>query len=241
MRGERETGTAIRGDGPLPMNRRNGLKLATLAVLAAGAVALYFSPLRAYLTKAHLKDFIGWLRGLWYGPFVLVGLYAVGCVFAVPASVFVLAAGVIWGWKLGAAYSIAGGFLGAMASYFVGRFLGEGLLDKFGSPGRAVRRQVESAGFTSMLIVRLIPGPPFALWNYAAGVARMRFRDYALATFIGMIPSHMVFTYCADSLINGTMTQGDALKRLAIVCALLLALIAIPLFIKKRMETRTTE
>ena len=158
-----------------------------------------------------------------------------------PASIFVIAAGVIWGWKLGAVYAITGGFIGAIAAYFVGRFLGEGLLDKFGGVGRAVRRQVESAGFTSMLIVRLIPGPPFAVWNYAAGVARMRFRDYALATLIGIIPSHIVFTYCADSLVNGTMTEGDAIKRLAIVCALLLALIMIPLFIKKRMGSRTIE
>jgi Uncharacterized conserved protein len=223
------------------MNKRNAIKLVMLAVLVGGAVALYFSPLRTYLTKAHIHDLIGWLRGLWYGPLVLIGLYAAGCVFAIPASVFVIAAGVIWGWKLGAVYAITGGFLGAMASYFVGRFLGEGLLDKFGSPGRAVRKQVETAGFTSMLIVRLIPGPPFAIWNYAAGVARMRFRDYALATLIGIIPSHVVFTYCADSLVNGTMTQGDAIKRLAIVCALLLALILIPILIKKRIGVKSIE
>src|SRR3954447_25645837 len=187
------------------MNKRNAIKFATLLVLAAGVVALYFSPLRAYLTKAHINDLITWLRGLWYGPIVLIALYAAGCVFALPASIFVIAAGVIWGWKLGGLYAIIGGFLGAIAAYYVGGFLGEGLLDKFGSVGRGVRKQVESSGFMSMLIVRLIPGPPFAVWNYAAGVAKMRFRDYALATLIGIIPSHIVFTYCADSLINGTM------------------------------------
>ena len=223
------------------MNKRNAIKLAMFIVLAGGVAALYFTPLRAYLTKAHINDFIAWLRGLWYGPIVLIALYAVGCVFALPASIFVIAAGVIWGWKLGGLYAIIGGFLGAIAAYYVGGFLGEGLLDKFGSVGRGVRKQVESSGFLSMLIVRLIPGPPFAVWNYAAGVAKMRFRDYALATLIGIIPSHLVFTYCADSLVNGTMTQGDALKRLAIVCALLLALILIPLFIKKRMGVKTIE
>jgi uncharacterized membrane protein YdjX (TVP38/TMEM64 family) len=211
------------------MNKRNAIKLVTLVVLAGGVVALYFSPLRAYLTKAHINDFIGWLRGLWYGPIVLIALYAAGCVFAMPASIFVIAAGVIWGWKLGAVYAIIGGFLG------------EGLLDKFGSVGRAVRKQVETAGFTSMLIVRLIPGPPFAVWNYAAGVAKMRFRDYALATLIGIIPSHVVFSYCADSLVNGTMTEGEAIKRLAIVCALLLALMMIPIIIKKRMRVKPIE
>jgi uncharacterized membrane protein YdjX (TVP38/TMEM64 family) len=223
------------------MNKRNAIKLATLLVLGGGIAALYFTPLRAYLTKAHINDFIAWLRGLWYGPIVLIALYAVGCVFALPASVFVIAAGVIWGWKLGGLYAIIGGFLGAIAAYYVGGFLGEGLLDKFGSVGRGVRKQVESSGFMSMLIVRLIPGPPFAVWNYAAGVAKMRFRDYALATLIGIIPSHLVFTYCADSLVNGTMTQGDAIKRLAIICALLLALILIPLYIKKRMGVKPIE
>ena len=223
------------------MNKRNAIKLATFIVLAGGVAALYFTPLRAYLTKAHINDLIAWLRGLWYGPLVLIVLYAAGCVFALPASIFVIAAGVIWGWKLGAVYAIIGGFLGAIAAYYVGGFLGEGLLDKFGSVGRGVRKQVENSGFMSMLIVRLIPGPPFAVWNYAAGVAKMRFRDYALATLIGIIPSHLVFTYCADALVNGTMTQGDALKRLAIVCALLLALILIPLYIKKRMGVKTIE
>ncbi len=223
------------------MHKRNAIKLATFFVLAGGVAALYFTPLRSYLTKAHINDLITWLRGLWYGPLVLIAIYAAGCVFALPASIFVIAAGVIWGWKLGGLYAIIGGFLGAIAAYYVGGFLGEGLLDKFGSVGRGVRKQVESSGFMSMLIVRLIPGPPFAVWNYAAGVAKMRFRDYALATLIGIIPSHLVFTYCADSLVNGTMTQGDALKRLAIVCALLLALILIPLYIKKRMGVKSIE
>jgi phospholipase D1/2 len=215
--------------------KRTAAKVALLALLAGGAVGLYLSPLRAYLTREHIHDLIDHLRGIWYGPLLLIAFYAIGCTFAFPASIFVIAAGVIWGWKLGAVYAITGGMLGAIASYFVGGFLGEGLLEKFGSAGRAVRRQVESAGFTSMLIVRLIPGPPFAVWNYAAGIARMRFRDYFWATLLGVIPSHIVFTYCADSLVNGTMTQGDALRRLAIVCALLLALITIPLVIKKRL------
>ena len=224
--------------------KRRAAKIAVLLVLVGGVAALWFSPLRAYLTRAHIHDVIDHLRGLWYGPIVLIAGYAVGCMFALPASIFVISAGVIWGWKLGSLYAIAGGLLGAMAAYFVALFLGEGLLDRFGGVGRAVRKQVEHSGFTKMLIVRLIPGPPFAIWNFAAGVARMRFRDYALATFLGLIPSHIIFAYCADSLVNGTMSEGDALKRLAVVCALLIALILIPLVIKrlvlKRAEPETT-
>ncbi len=220
------------------MNRR-AAKAAVLLALAGGFVALWFTPLREQFTRANLQNLVAHLRSLWYGPLVLIGMYAAGCIVALPATIFVLAAGVIWGWQLGSVYAITGGLLGAVAAYFVALFLGEGLLDRFGSAGQAVRRQVESSGFTKMLVIRLIPGPPFAVWNFAAGIARMRFRDYVAATFLGLIPSHVVFAYCADALVNGTMTEGEALQRLGIVCGLLLALILIPILLKRWVRNRT--
>jgi len=219
--------------------KRTALKAAMLLVLVAGVAAVYFTPLREQFTRANIRGLIVHLRGIWYGPVLLIAMYGVGSVFAIPASIFVIAGGVIWGWKLGSLYAIAGGILGAIAAYFVALFLGEGLLDRFGSAGVAVRKQVESSGFTKMLIIRLIPGPPFAVWNFAAGIARMRFRDYALATLLGLIPSHVIFAYCADSLVNGTMTEGEAIKRLAVVCGLLIALILIPIFLKRWVRNRT--
>jgi uncharacterized membrane protein YdjX (TVP38/TMEM64 family) len=216
------------------------MKIATLLILVAGVAVLYFSPLRGQLTRDHVYQAVSQLRDLWYGPFVLIAAYAVGCIFAIPASIFILASGVIWGWKLGATYAMCGGMLGASASYFAGRFLGEGLLDRFGKAGAAVSRQVSRNGFVSMLIARLIPGPPFAVWNYAAGIARMNFGEYFLATLLGTLPGHIVFAYCADALFNGTMTEGDAVKRLAIVAALLISMVSVSALLKRRMARSRT-
>ncbi len=216
------------------MRSRKALKLAVLLVIVGGVVALYFSPLRDNLTRDHLEAFVERLRGLWYGPFLLIVSYAVGCVFAIPASVFIMIAAVIWGWKLGVVYAMCGGLIGASASYFAGRFLGEGLLERFGKAGQMVSKQVTNAGFVSMLIARLVPGPPFALLNYAAGIARMSFGDYFFATLIGTLPAHLVFAYCADALFNGTMTQGDAVRRLAIVGVLFISLIVATTLLKRR-------
>ena len=216
------------------MVSRRGLKVATLCALVAGAVLLYFSPLRDYFSREHLSHTVEHLRTLWYGPIVLIFSYAIGCIFAIPASLFIIAAGIIWGWKLGVTYAMCGAMLGASASYFAGQFLGEGLLDRFGKAGAAVSRQVSRNGFVSMLIARLIPGPPFAVWNYAAGIARMNFGEYFLATLLGTLPAHIVFAYCADALFNGTMTQGDAVKRLVVVAALLVSMIALTTLLKRR-------
>ncbi len=222
------------------MISRRGLKIATLLVLVAGVAALYFSPLRGYFTRENVYDAVDRMRGLWYAPFVLIASYAVGCIFAIPASIFILAAGAIWGWKLGVTYAMCGAMLGSSAAYFTGQFLGEGLLDRFGRAGAMVSRQVSRNGFVSMLIARLIPGPPFAVWNYAAGIARMNFGEYFLATLLGTLPAHLVFAYCADALFNGTMTEGDAVKKLAVVAALLISMVAVTTILKRRFARNGT-
>jgi uncharacterized membrane protein YdjX (TVP38/TMEM64 family) len=215
---------------------RTLLKIILGVVIVGGVTALYFSPLRAHLNREHIRETIGHLRNLWYGPIVLIVLYAAGCVFAVPASLFILASGVIWGWKLGGLYAMIGGVLGATASFLVGRFLGEGVLKRFGRLGRVVEKQVDHAGFKSLLVLRLIPLFPFAVLNYGAGVAGVRLADFIFATALGLAPSNFVFAYSADSLFNGTMTEADALKRLAVVAVLILAVVCIPAFLKKRMK-----
>jgi uncharacterized membrane protein YdjX (TVP38/TMEM64 family) len=215
------------------MNRRNLIRVAIALVLAAAFIAIWFSPLRQYVTRENVQRFVEHLRGLWYGPLAFIGAFAVACVLALPASVFVIAAGFIWGWVLGGVYSIIGGLIGAVASFYVGRFVGEGLLERFGRAGKAVARKVDHAGFRSMLILRFIPGIPFAVLNYGAGVARVRFVDYFFTTLIGVIPGMFVFAYCSDALLNGSMTGQDAFLRLAGVCGVMLVFILLPMAVKK--------
>lgn len=215
------------------MQRRTLIKIAIGVLLIAAVAAIYVSPLRDNLSRESVRAGVEHLRGLWYGPLVFIAIYAIGCVFAIPASVFVLSAGVIWGWLLGACYSMVGGLLGATASFFLARFIGEGLLDRFGRVGRLVAKQVDHAGFKSLLILRFVPGIPFAALNYGAGVAAVRTGDFLLATAIGMAPSKFVFTWCADALFNGTMTEGEAMKTLLIVCSLMIALAFLPNLVRR--------
>lgn len=215
------------------MSRRRVLQIAVVVLLAAAVIGLYLSPVRDQLTRDNVRAFVEHLRGLWYGPAIFVVAFMLACVFALPASVFVLAAGFIWGWLLGSVYSLIGGMAGATASFFLGRFMGEGMLQKFGRVGRAVAKQVDHAGFRSLLVLRFIPGIPFAVLNYGAGVAGVRVRDFLSSTLIGVVPSMLVFAYCADALFNGSMSEGDAFKRLAIVCALMLVIILLPVVVKR--------
>ncbi|HEX9160952.1 MAG TPA: VTT domain-containing protein [Thermoanaerobaculia bacterium] len=218
------------------MTARRALKLALVLVIAGILAGIYMSPLRAHLNMRDIRAAVAQFRTYWYGPLLMIGLYTIGCVLAIPASMFVIVAGFIWGWKLGGSYALIGGLLGAVSSYYVGRFVGEGLLDRFGRVGRAVEKQVEHAGFTSLLLLRFVPGLPFAALNYGSGVARVRFSDFILATTLGLIPSNFVFAYCSDALFNGTMNEADVFKRLAIVCALMISLVLIPTLVRSRLK-----
>jgi uncharacterized membrane protein YdjX (TVP38/TMEM64 family) len=215
------------------MSRRTLFRVVVAVLLAAAVVGIYLSPAREHLTRENVRLFVEHLRGVWYGPAIFIGAFMLACVLALPASVFVLAAGFIWGWFFGGVYSIVGGILGAIASFYVGRFVGEGMLEKFGRIGRAVAKQVDHATFRSLVAMRFIPGIPFAVLNYGAGVAGVRIRDFIPSTLIGITPPMFVFAYCADALFNGSMTDGDAVMRLTIVLVLMLAITLLPVVVKR--------
>lgn len=221
---------------PLKRHLRLLARIALALFLIAAVAALYLTPARNYLTLEKAREVIATFRSLSYGPILFVGLYALGCVFAVPASIFIIAAGIIWGALFGGLYALAGGVLGAFCSFAVGKFIGAGLLPKLGKHGRRLERQLEKAGFRSMLILRLVPIFPFAVLNYAAGVAGMGAADYVFATALGTAPSHFIVAYSADAIANGQLTSQGAFLRILVVGVLLAALVLVPLAFRKKVE-----
>lgn len=217
------------------------IKVLLAVVLLGVIVGVYASPVRDHLTIDGARSVVSTLRGVWFGPIVFILAYALGVVVCAPASVFIACAGVIWGWKLGAPVALTGAMLGAMASFHLGRYLGGGLLSRFGRKAAAVSHRLERASFRSLLLVRLVPLFPFFVVNYAAGVARVRWADFLTTTFLGIIPAHLIVAYSADQIFNGTLSSGDAFKRLAVVGLLLAALVLLPTLFRKKVEQEMGE
>lgn len=219
------------------MNRlpaRTIARLALFALLVVAFGAVWLSPLRDHLNRDEIRAFVENVRGVWYGPLLLIAMYAVGCVFAIPASLFILAAGAIWGWLLGGTYAMAGGILGAMASFYVGRFIG----GREGHARTTLEARLRDARFGSLLVLRLIPVFPFAVLNYAAGVVRVNALAFFASTLLGLIPSNFVFAWSADEIFNGTLSGGAVLSRLFTVAAVCLAAIAIPAIAARAFRRR---
>ncbi|HVT45857.1 MAG TPA: VTT domain-containing protein [Thermoanaerobaculia bacterium] len=217
-------------------NRNILARFAVASLLCAAIATVYFTPAREWITLDNARRIVGALRSVWYGPLVFMALYAFGCVVAIPATVFVISAGIIWGAALGGVYALLGGSIGALGAYWIARFVGAGLLPKLGRHGIRAEKQLEKAGFKSMLILRLLPVFPFAVLNYAAGVARMGVAHFYFGTLLGAAPAHFIVTYSADALASGKLRGEDAFLRLLVVGTLLALLALVPMMIKKRLE-----
>jgi uncharacterized membrane protein YdjX (TVP38/TMEM64 family) len=91
-----------------------------------------------------------------------------------------------------------------------------------------------------MLRLRLIPVLPIGIVNFVAGLAEANVGPYLLATAIGVVPSIVIYTYFADSLIEGVSGgRKDAVASLLIASALLILLSLAPKLAKSRVSAKS--
>lgn len=175
------------------------LVLLFLLVATVGAVLVVF---RAEV-REHLESFLDTVRNLGpWGPVVLGLAYVPSAVFFIPGSLLTLGAGFAFGVVVGTITVSLGSVGGASAAFFVGRFLARGWVEQRVASNprfKAIDQAVAEQGFKIVLLTRLSPVFPFTLLNYAFGLTRVRFRDYLLASWIGMLPGTMMYVYIGSA------------------------------------------
>src|SRR5215216_3404816 len=104
-----------------------------------------------------------------------------------------LAFGVFWGWML----SLFGHVLAAAVCFGISRSLGrvpvEVLVGRTGL--ESTDRWFAKWGIYAVFVGRLIPGVAFDVISYAAGLTRMRFRNFLAATALGIFPQTFLYSY----------------------------------------------
>ena len=209
-------------DGSRPARRRRLLRLAAIAALAAAAAAGLWLLGAGAAIRSALVSVLEWTRGMGPGgEAVLIAAYAIACVLFLPGSILTLGAGFAFGLVRGTVAVVAGSLLGASAAFLLGRTAARGWVERkiAASPRfRAIDAAVAREGFKIVLLARLSPVFPFNLLNYAFGVTRVSFRDYFLASWIGMFPGTVLYVYLGTAakgladLAAGTGGRGGAAR-----------------------------
>jgi uncharacterized membrane protein YdjX (TVP38/TMEM64 family) len=174
-----------------------------VVVLAGLLVASKLLPVTSWL-----RSFLVWSNHLGpAAPLAFIGVYILACVLLLPGSVLSLGAAVAFGfWKGLIAVSI-GSTLGACAAFWVGRTIGRSWVEEKVQADpklRALDQAVGREGRKIVFLTRLSPVFPFNLLNFFYGVTRVPFLDYALASWIGMLPGTAVF------VLVGSLGRGAA-------------------------------
>jgi uncharacterized membrane protein YdjX (TVP38/TMEM64 family) len=179
--------------------------MATVALAVALTALWIFWPF-----KRCVPSVLEWADslGVW-GASIIAAFYIPACLLVLPGSIITVAAGFFFGVPIGVLTALVGANVGACAAFLVARTLGRERVTlkivnhpKFAALNEAVGKE----GFKIVLLLRLSPILPFNILNYALGLTKISFRDYALASIIGMLPEILVLVYFGSAV--RTLTDG---------------------------------
>lgn len=174
--------------------RRNIFRLAALILILAALVFAWRSPKAAHLLSQTLE----WIKGLGaWAPMAFVVLYVIAVVLFIPASIFTVGAGFVFGMAWGSFYVLIAALIAANVTFLLGRHVARNWIarriqsyPKF----RAIDEAVAREGWKIVALVRLAPVFPFSLMSYAFGLTRIPLWKYFLANFM-MIPGTLMYVY----------------------------------------------
>ena len=146
-----------------------------------------------YATPEQLRDFIASYKVL--APFVYILLFTFVPLTLFPDSVLAISGGMCFGLFWGFVYTMIGAVCGGTLAFYLSRGIGRKLVKTFSKKeADKLSTIINERGFIIVLMLRLIPLFPFDVISYGAGFSNIKYRDYLLATIVGIIPGVLVFT-----------------------------------------------
>ncbi len=222
-------------------NRLTGGKWALKTVVALGFFALLASGFWLASRTGFLDILFdgiqlqAWITDIGpYGPAAIVTLMTIAIVASpLPSAPIAVTAGAAYGHYWGTAYVIAGAELGALAAFFIARFLGHDVVKGwFGGKISLGWLGSQNAMMGFVFVSRLLPFISFDIISYAAGLTSIAFWRFAVATLAGVIPSSFLLAHFGDE-----MTTGESSRIMISVIALGgLTLVPVLIAVVKRIQ-----
>jgi len=195
------------------MTARRGRR-AVRALVIVFLIVLPFALLRFESVRAGLGDLVAHLRVA--GPpgwAAFVAADVLGAIVVAPLWLMSGIAGYVYGFAQGFALAMPGVALGACAAFGLGRAgLSRLMTPHEGERGLvpAIHRAVGHEGFRIVLLLR-ISVLPQGMLSYVLATTPMRFRDFALATTLGLVPATMIHVYVGSIVRDlAALLEGDA-------------------------------
>ena len=160
------------------------------------------------------EDLGAWAKFAFVPAFVVLN-------FLITWPILAGAGGLLFGTAAGTPLGLAGVVGAALAQMAVSRYLAGDHAGRL-LPRRAQRIEgfLQEKGWIAVMETRIIPGLPYGLVNYAAGLTTLRFRDMALGTVVGAAPKVFGYTALGGSLANLDVPEAKVAIALMVVVAI---------------------
>jgi len=162
-----------------------------------------------------------------WGPFIIIALMTGAIVMSpIPSAPIAITAGLLYGHGWGTIYILIGAELGASIAFSISRLLGHEVMQRrFGD--RIKSKWLNSSHHLMFVIFvsRLIPFISFDIISYAAGLTKISYIQFALATFAGIIPASFLLAH-----FGGEMAGNDS-QQMIITILLLGTITLIPIIL----------
>ncbi len=205
------------GQGPGEQPRSAALRrILPLLVLIAGLLLFLALGGHRYISfetlEAHRERLLALVAEHGFLAVVaFVAVYAVMVAFSIPGGlVMTVASGFLFGTLSGAAASVVGATLGALAVFLAARTaLGDLLRDRAGPALGRMRAGFQKDALSYLLVLRLIPLFPFWLVNLVPAFLGVSIKIFLIGTFFGIIPASLVYASIGNGL-GAIFEAGEA-------------------------------
>lgn len=171
------------------------IKLGLLLGFVLGAIYFFYFTDSGRAVPGQLKELIENADPFW-APVLYILIYIAGTVLLLPGTLLSFGGAILFGPYLGTLYTWFGAVIGAVLAFLLAKALGRGFVDQLlKGKLQTLDQRLHDHGFTGLLVLRLVPLFPFNGLNFGCGLTSIRFRDYVLATAIGIIPGTFIFQF----------------------------------------------
>ena len=157
-------------------------------------------PLTQYPTL--ITDFVANF-GIW-APIIMIVLSVIRPLIFFPATLLTIASGLLFGPYLGFIVMVIGENLSANLSYIVGRYFGSSISTKINSKNKLINKfdcKFKENTFMTVLTMRLLYFP-FDMVGYLSGMCKAKHLEFAVATFLGILPGIATFIFLGGGFSN---------------------------------------
>ena len=166
-------------------------------------------------------------------PVLYIIIYTLRTLILFPSSILTIAGGLAFGALWGTVLTVIGATGAAALAFWVSRKLGKNIAAKrWKGKGEKIQEQLASNGFFYVLVLRFIPIFNFDMISYLAGVSRVKFQPFILATALGIIPGSFAYVFLGSSL------AAPNLETLLLAGAIFIVISALPFIFSRKVRSK---